>query len=164
VDSEVIHTTSDIWALLHEIPDPELVIISLVDLGIIRELAWDEEILVVAVTPTYSGCPATMVIRVEIEGALKAHGIKKVRFETRLSPPWTTDWISESGRTKLKEAGIVPPGLRGKNAAGEDGTLAGCPRCDSSVTERISQFGSTPCKATWRCRECLEPFEYFKCI
>jgi ring-1,2-phenylacetyl-CoA epoxidase subunit PaaD len=143
-----------VWRWLHDVPDPEIPVISVVDLGIVREVAWDGDTLVVTVTPTYSGCPATSVINLDIETALLGKGIGKIRMERRLSPPWTTDWLSEEGRGKLLAYGIAPP-LRG---------AAACPRCGSAATERVSQFGSTPCKAAYRCRDCLEPFDVFKCI
>ncbi|MDG4648911.1 phenylacetate-CoA oxygenase subunit PaaJ [Roseibacterium sp. SDUM158017] len=141
---------------LEAVPDPEIPVISVVDLGIVRDIGWDGETLVVAVTPTYSGCPATSVIAMEIETALRARGIERLRLETRIAPPWTTDWMSEKGREKLLDYGIAPP----RAAGGPDS----CPRCGAADLERVSRFGSTPCKAQWRCRDCLEPFEYFKCI
>jgi ring-1,2-phenylacetyl-CoA epoxidase subunit PaaD len=149
-------------------------VISLVDLGIIRDVSWDGDELVVAVTPTYSGCPATSVINFDIEAALRDHGVANIRLERRLSPAWTTDWISEDGRRKLKDYGIAPPvdgtaadgiaPLRARRLSGQTNLAIACPRCGSVKTERISQFGSTPCKASYRCTDCLEPFDYFKCI
>jgi ring-1,2-phenylacetyl-CoA epoxidase subunit PaaD len=163
----------EVWHWLGEVPDPEIPAVSLTDLGIIRDIGWDGDTLVVAVTPTYSGCPATTVINLDIEAALRAHGIEKLRLERRLSPPWTTDWISAAGREKLRAFGIAPP-IDGTGADGRllarAGRLAGlnlvvaCPRCGSTNTEKVSQFGSTPCKASYRCADCLEPFDYFKCI
>lgn len=147
---------ADIWDWLDQVPDPEIPVISVVDLGIVRDVRWQEDALEVAVTPTYSGCPATSVIAMDIETALRDRGIDKLRIKTRISPPWTTDWLSEKGRAKLIEYGIAPP----QPAGGPDA----CPRCGSDNVERISQFGSTPCKAHWRCKDCLEPFDYFKCI
>lgn len=165
---------AEIWRWLSEVPDPEIPVISLTDLGIIRDVAWREDTLVVTVTPTYSGCPATTVINLDIEAALRARGIGKLRLERQLSPPWTTDWLTEAGREKLRAYGIAPPvdgtaadgrlaGRVARLAGGTNLTIA-CPRCGSTRTERISQFGSTPCKASWRCTDCLEPFDYFKCI
>ncbi|ABV95551.1 phenylacetate-CoA oxygenase (plasmid) [Dinoroseobacter shibae DFL 12 = DSM 16493] len=147
---------AEIWAWLDAVPDPEIPAISVVDLGIVRDVAWDGDTLEVAVTPTYSGCPATRVIAMDIETALHARGLDKVRIRTQISPPWTTDWLSEKGRAKLLDYGIAPP----RAAGGPDS----CPRCRSTNVTRISQFGSTPCKAQWRCADCLEPFDYFKCI
>jgi ring-1,2-phenylacetyl-CoA epoxidase subunit PaaD len=163
-----------IWNWLAEIPDPEIPVISVTDLGIVRDVAWDDDTLVVSVTPTYSGCPATSVINLDIERALRERGVEKVRLERRLSPPWTTDWISRAGREKLRTYGIAPP-VDGSAADGRvaaridrligDGDLrVACPRCGSTQTEKVSQFGSTPCKASYRCQACLEPFDYFKCI
>jgi ring-1,2-phenylacetyl-CoA epoxidase subunit PaaD len=149
-------STEQVWTWLNEIPDPEIPAISLTDLGIIRDVAWHDDTLTVTVTPTYSGCPATSLINMEIETALRAHGIDKLDLKRQLSPAWTTDWMTEEGRKKLEAYGIAPPQPAGgpKN----------CPRCQSDNLERLSQFGSTPCKAQWRCRDCLEPFDYFKCI
>ena len=146
----------DVWHWLDQVPDPEIPAISLVDLGIIRDIQWMGDALEVTVTPTYTGCPATSVINFEIEKALRDHGIENPVLRRQLSPPWTTDWLSEKGRVKLEAYGIAPPQPAGgpKN----------CPRCQSANVTRISQFGSTPCKAQWRCNDCLEPFDYFKCI
>ena len=162
-----------IWTWLSEIPDPEIPVISLTDLGVIRDVEWRDDALVVTVTPTYSGCPATAVINLDIESTLRAHGVAKVSLERRLSPPWTTDWSASAAREKLRAYGIAPP-IAGTAADGKIaarvGSLMGeaprvvCPRCGSESTEKLSQFGSTPCKASYRCRACLEPFDYFKCI
>jgi ring-1,2-phenylacetyl-CoA epoxidase subunit PaaD len=159
---------------LAQVPDPEIPVISLTDLGIIRDVQWQDDTLVVTVTPTYSGCPATSVINLDIEAALRARGIQKLRLERQLSPPWTTDWITPEGREKLRAYGIAPPvdgtaadgRLAGRIArlAGTSNLVIACPRCGSTKTEKISQFGSTPCKASYRCTDCLEPFDYFKCI
>ena len=130
--------------------------ISIVDLGIIRGVAWQGDTLEVTVTPTYSGCPATSIINLDIETALRSHGVEKIAIKRALSPAWTTDWLSEKGRAQLEEYGIAPP-----NPAGGPQR---CPQCHASNLEKVSQFGSTPCKAHWRCLECLEPFDYFKCI
>ena len=150
------HAVSDVWQWLDAVPDPEIPVISLVDLGIIRDVALDEDVLVVKVTPTYSGCPATTVINLDIENALRERGVKNLRLERQLSPAWTTDWLTDNGRAKLERYGIAPP-----QAAGGPER---CPHCGDTHLERISQFGSTPCKAQWRCKSCLEPFDYFKCI
>lgn len=148
--------TDRIWAWLDQVPDPEIPVISLVDLGIIRGVDWLGDRLQITVTPTYSGCPATSVINLDIVAALHGHGIEDVVVKPQISPPWTTDWLSDKGRAKLEEYGIAPPRPAGGPAR--------CPRCKGGDLERISQFGSTPCKAAWRCRDCLEPFDYFKCI
>ena len=149
-------TTEEIWAWLDEVPDPEIPVISVVDLGIVRDVAWQGDTLAVTVTPTYSGCPATSVISLDIEAALRARGIGKIELKRQLSPPWTTDWLSDKGRARLEDYGIAPPQPAGGPRR--------CPRCGSGEVEKISQFGSTPCKAQWRCKSCLEPFDYFKCI
>ncbi len=148
-------SAAQIWDWLAAVPDPEIPALSLVDLGVIREVRFDGDTLVVAVTPTYSGCPATAIINLDVETALRAHGVEKLRLERRLSPPWTTDWMSEDGKRKLKDYGIAPPLSSGDVA---------CPRCGSPHVKKVSQFGSTPCKANYVCEDCLEPFERFKCI
>ena len=140
----------DIWAVLKDVPDPEIPAVSVLDLGIVR--AVEEEKVII--TPTYSGCPATHFIEQSIREALDAAGYRDVAIETVLSPPWSTDWITEEGRAKLRAYGIAPPDLA---------KAATCPRCGSTNTEEVSRFGSTPCKAQWRCRACLEPFDRFKC-
>lgn len=152
----MIPSTDTIWTWLNDVPDPEIPVISVVDLGIVRGVQWDGDTVEVAVTPTYSGCPATSVISLDIETALRKRGIENVRIKTQISPPWTTDWLSDTGREKLVEYCIAPP----RAAGGPEY----CPRCKSTNVTKISQFGSTPCKAQWRCTDCLEPFDYFKCI
>lgn len=147
-----IVSTDAIWRVLENVPDPEIPAVSVVDLGIVREVGPDR----VLITPTYTGCPATQVIERDIRTALDAAGFGEVAIGTTLSPPWTTDWISEAGRAKLKAYGIAPPVPAGERAVE-------CPQCGSKDTEEISRFGSTPCKAQWRCRACLEPFDLFKC-
>ena len=166
-------SVAQVWNWLAEVPDPEIPVISITDLGIVRDVAWQGETLVVTVTPTYSGCPATGVISLDIERELRARGVASVRIERRISPPWTTDWLKPEARARLKAYGIAPPlegtavsGVASARAARLTGARApvSCPRCDSANTEEVSRFGSTPCKAAWRCRDCLEPFDYFKCI
>jgi ring-1,2-phenylacetyl-CoA epoxidase subunit PaaD len=144
VDSDAI------WRVLEAVPDPEIPVLSVVDLGIVRRVTRDH----VTITPTYTGCPATQVIARDIRDALDAAGFREVAIETTLSPPWTTEWISDAGKAKLHAYGIAPPGGR---------SAVTCPQCSSADTEEISRFGSTPCKAQWRCRACLEPFDLFKC-
>jgi ring-1,2-phenylacetyl-CoA epoxidase subunit PaaD len=139
-----------LWQVLESVPDPEIPVVSVVDLGIVRAVTADK----VTITPTYTGCPATQVIERDIRDALDAAGYRHVGIETVLAPPWTTDWISPAGRAKLHAYGIAPP----SRAA-----TATCPQCGSTDTEELSRFGSTPCKAQWRCRACLEPFDRFKC-
>ena len=164
---------AQVWDWLAEVPDPEIPVISVTDLGIVRDVAYDGDTLVVTVTPTYSGCPATSVINFEIEKALRAQGVEKLRLERRLDPPWSTDWLAPEAREKLRAYGIAPP-IDGTGAqgvvAGRINRLTGaaltvpCPHCGSEQTQKVSQFGSTPCKAAYQCRDCLEPFDYFKCI
>ena len=147
---------AQVWDWLHAVPDPEIPVISLTDLGIIRGVAYEDDTLIVTVTPTYSGCPATSIINLDIEAALRGHGVEKLELRRQLSPAWTTDWMTQSGRDKLAAFGIAPP----QPAGGPEK----CPHCGSQLVEKMSQFGSTPCKAQWRCTACLEPFDYFKCI
>jgi ring-1,2-phenylacetyl-CoA epoxidase subunit PaaD len=164
---------AEVWDWLAQVPDPEIPVVSVTDLGIVRGVEWQDDTLVVTVTPTYSGCPATAIINLDIETALRARGIDKLTLKRQLSPPWTTDWISEAGRDKLRAYGIAPPidgtaadgrlAARASRLAGANMAVA-CPRCGSTATEKVSQFGSTPCKASYRCTDCLEPFDYFKCI
>jgi ring-1,2-phenylacetyl-CoA epoxidase subunit PaaD len=144
--------------VLATVADPEIPAVSVLDLGIVREI--DQDGRNVAITPTYSGCPATAAIEANIRAALAAAGLDGVRLVTRLDPPWTTDWITAEGRAKLLAYGIAPPPavsrLHGEMAPA-------CPRCGSLATEEVSRFGSTPCKALWRCLACAEPFDRFKC-
>lgn len=159
-----------VWQWLGDVPDPEIPAVSVVDLGMVREVIWDEDELVVTVTPTYSGCPATRVIAFSIEAALRGRGVERLRLENRLAPAWTTDWITDEGRTKLEAYGIAATRERAGDAPSPLARLSGkapvvaCPRCGSQDTEKVSAFGSTPCKAQYRCRACQEPFDYFKCV
>ena len=150
------------------VPDPEIPMLTVADLGILRGVAWREGRIIVALTPTYTGCPATLAIRLAVETALLEAGLVSARVETQLSPPWTTDDITQEGRRKLREFGIAPPGQRaGSIGQGTDlfaHEAVACPRCSSTATRRISEFGSTACKALWRCEDCREPFDYFKCL
>lgn len=149
-------TIDDIWTILGAVPDPEIPAISLTDLGIIRDVVWTGDVLEVTVTPTYSGCPATSFINRAIEEALVAAGIERLELKRQLAPAWTTDWLTAEGKRKLEAYGIAPP----TSPKGPER----CPHCGATDLERISPFGSTPCKAQWRCRICLEPFDHFKCI
>jgi ring-1,2-phenylacetyl-CoA epoxidase subunit PaaD len=160
-----------VWKALAAIPDPEIPVLSIVDLGIVRSVEWSGDELVVTVTPTYSGCPATEVIMADIARSLKASGWTKHRLSIRLAPPWTTDWIGADARKRLAAFGIAPPGTRAvptthtidASALRRGGRAdVTCPRCGSKRTRELSRFGSTPCKAQYRCEECLEPFDYFK--
>ncbi len=152
--------------LLESVTDPEIPVLTVNDLGIIRDVRIaDDEALEVVITPTYSGCPAMGVIEINIRAALQEGGIENLRVITVLSPAWTTDWLTAEGRRKLQEYGIAPPAeasLDKKALFGERKALV-CPNCGSSDTEMISQFGSTACKSLFRCHTCLEPFDYFKC-
>ena len=146
----------EVWDWLEAVPDPEIPVISVVDLGVVRDVDVQDDRVRVTITPTYSGCPAMRVIAMDIETELIKHGLKDVQIETRIAPAWTTDWLSEKGKARLEEFGIAPPQVAGGPER--------CPRCKSKNVEKVSQFGSTPCKAQWRCRDCIEPFDYFKCI
>ena len=149
-------TKDQIWDWLDAVPDPEIPLISVVDLGVVRDVSVSEEGVEVTITPTYTGCPARSVIAFDIDTALAQKGIEKITLKTQIAPAWTTDWLSKKGRARLEDYGIAPPQVAGGPER--------CPQCKSTNVERISQFGSTPCKAQWRCQSCLEPFDYFKCI
>lgn len=156
-------SVKEVWNWLDAVADPEVPVVSIVDLGMVRNVRWTEEdgdsTLVVTITPTYSGCPATAVIKEDIKRALQQRGLSRVQIETRLSPAWTTDWMTDRGRHRLLEFGIAPP------EPSEQGSSkpVPCPRCGSADTRLVSQFGSTPCKAFYICNSCLEPFDHFKC-
>jgi ring-1,2-phenylacetyl-CoA epoxidase subunit PaaD len=158
------YSRDEILRWLGQVADPEVPVLSITDLGIVRDVEVGETITV-SLSPTYSGCPATEVIEKSVLDALREHGVEHVEIRRVLSPPWTTDWISDEGREKLRAYGIAPPAPGGGKRALLGGKAAvACPRCGATETERVSEFGSTACKASYRCRECLEPFEYFKCI
>ena len=152
--------------MLEEVPDPEIPVLSVVDLGIIRDVVVESGRVEVIITPTYNGCPAMQTIRMHISSLLGTHGIENVLVTTSLSPAWTTDWMTERGKQKLKSYGIAPPNavqsVCDTRLFAEQEAVQ-CPQCNSYHTEIISQFGSTACKALYRCQECLEPFDYFKC-
>jgi ring-1,2-phenylacetyl-CoA epoxidase subunit PaaD len=173
-------TPAEVMQWLAQVEDPEIPVISIVDLGIVREVQWqgdgDEAECVVALTPTYSGCPATHVIEQSVADCLRDHGLPRARIVTRIAPAWTTDWMSDEGKRKLRDYGIAPPiGLaseqrisvtdiaRGARGALLQRSLPPCPQCDSADVALTSEFGSTPCKALYRCKACLEPFDHFKC-
>jgi ring-1,2-phenylacetyl-CoA epoxidase subunit PaaD len=151
---------AEIQNWLGEIPDPEIPVLSILDLGIVRKIEEraDGEVAV-TITPTYSGCPAMDVIREQIQSVLHSHGVEKVKIETTLTPAWTTDWIPDSARQKLREYGIAPPG-----GLIQIDAPVNCPRCGSADTQLVSRFASTACKAHYKCRSCLEPFDAFKRI
>ena len=147
---------AQVFEWLDKVLDPEVPALSIIDLGIVRNVeVSSDDAVTVTLTPTYSGCPATEVIESSVTEALGMRGVANVSIKRVLSPPWTTDWISDDGREKLRRYGIAPPSPSLEIA---------CPQCESLNTERVSEFGSTACKASWRCRDCLEPFEYFKCL
>ena len=153
-----------IWKMLAQIPDPEIPVISIVELGIVRNVELNKGKVIVSITPTYSGCPAMKVIEQEVISKLSENGMD-AEIKTVYSPVWTTDWIGDEAKEKLRKYGIAPPE---KRAIDKIAFIGGkeeihCPRCQSVNTELISQFGSTACKALYRCKECLEPFDYFKC-
>lgn len=150
-----------VFEILARVPDPEIPCVSVVELGIVREVR-DGDPPILAITPTYSGCPATIAIHAAIRAALDREGLGDMRIETRLSPAWTTDWIADEGREKLRDYGIAPP-PKGTAHHSLNDRAAQCPRCGSRHTEEISRFGSTPCKALHRCCDCGEPFDRFKC-
>jgi ring-1,2-phenylacetyl-CoA epoxidase subunit PaaD len=157
---------SQVLSWLDAVPDPEIPVISVVDLGIVREVVWEGSTCVVVITPTYSGCPAMREISEGIHRALAEHGIHDIRIHTQLAPAWTTDWMSERGRAALTRYGIAAPAERAVDISGISRRTAAptvnCPLCESSNTQLVSQFGSTACKALYQCRACREPFDYFK--
>lgn len=155
------------WAVLAAVPDPEVPVISLCELGIVREVLDHGTAMEVVLTPTYSGCPATEVIERSVVQAIDAAGLGPARVTMQRAPAWTTDWISEDGKRKLRDYGIAPPGPVADAAVpirlvGRRSEAVPCPRCGSVHTERLSAFGATACKALWRCLDCREPFEHFK--
>ena len=154
---ENLPNKAQVYEWLANVPDPEIPVLSILDLGIVRNVTVDDkkDKVTVTLTPTYSGCPATEVIETSVVLALRERGVEEIKIERVLAPPWTTDWITDDGREKLRNYGIAPPSRQNDVA---------CPQCESSNTQRISEFGSTACKASWRCLDCLEPFEYFKCL
>ena len=170
MQTEKINSTNSekeqqIWSWLADVPDPEIPVLSVLDLGIVRGVIIRKGAVEVSVSPTYSGCPATEVIEQSIIAKLRENGVEIISIKKTLSPPWTTDWISEAGTNKLKEYGIAPPAGSASKREILDGTRSiACPRCESISTTLVSEFGSTPCKASYKCVDCLEPFEYFKCI
>jgi ring-1,2-phenylacetyl-CoA epoxidase subunit PaaD len=142
-----------IWELLNTVPDPEIPVISVVELGVIRDVIFSDNSYVISITPTYSGCPAVKAFQDDIKICLEENGIENFELKIVYSPVWTTDWMTEATKEKLKKYGIAPP---------SDSVV--CPQCDSEKTELISEFGATACKALYKCSDCLEPFEFFKCI
>ncbi len=156
-----------IWKLLSQIPDPEIPVLSILDLGIVRDVSEEENAVIVTITPTYSGCPAMNQFEDDIVAKLQENNYKNIRIKMVYDPPWTTDWINDEALKRLEEYGIAPP-VKGTQDKGvlfvEKVKEVKCPQCKSVHTELISQFGSTACKALYKCKDCLEPFDYFKCI
>jgi ring-1,2-phenylacetyl-CoA epoxidase subunit PaaD len=148
-----------VWALLEEVPDPEIPVLTILDLGIVREVKIIDEQIEIIITPTYSGCPAMDAISMDIKLKMLEHGYKIFKVTQNLSPAWTTDWMTENGKQKLKEYGIAPP----KKSTDYSDNNPECPQCKSENTKLLSQFGSTACKALYQCDDCKEPFDYFKC-
>ena len=151
------------WRIAGAVADPEIPVLSIADLGVLREVNLIDGAIEVAITPTYSGCPAMNMIAVEIELALAKAGLGPVTVKTVLSPAWTTDWMTEEGRRKLREYGVAPPAKAAGRKALFGRDIVACPQCGSADTEQLAEFGSTSCKALWRCKSCREPFDYFKC-
>ena len=145
--------TKYLWELLNTVPDPEIPVISVVELGVIRDISFTNKSYIISITPTYSGCPAVKTFMDDIKSSLKENGIRNFQLKLVYSPAWTTDWMTDETKEKLKKYGIAPP----------SNTVI-CPQCDSQKTELISEFGATACKALYKCSDCLEPFEFFKCI
>jgi ring-1,2-phenylacetyl-CoA epoxidase subunit PaaD len=158
-------TENEIWDYMEEVYDPEVPVLTIVDLGIVRSITYRGECCKITITPTYSGCPAMKRIEEDVIQKLDEKGIGNVEVDLVLSPAWTTDWLSDSGRKKLKKYGIAPPENEvDKSVLFSEPTIVPCPKCDSKDTKLVSQFGSTACKAHYQCNHCLEPFDYFKCL
>jgi ring-1,2-phenylacetyl-CoA epoxidase subunit PaaD len=164
---DTILNEEQIWELMHQIPDPEIPVIDIVELGVIRAVKLNNKSSVeITITPTYSGCPAMKQMEDDIRKQLNEAGFSEIKINTVYNPPWTTDWITQEAKVKLNNYGIAPP----EHSSIDKGVLLGrerivkCPRCSSTSTQLVSQFGSTACKALYKCSDCLEPFDYFKCI
>ena len=161
-----MHTEKEIWEILSEVEDPEIPVLTVIDMGIIRSVSIEGDLTTVVISPTYSGCPAMKTIETDIAEILEEKRVGNFKIITQLSPAWTTDWMSESGKEKLRQTGIAPP----VGSSSDKGLLmskvktVNCPRCGSADTHLISQFGTTACKALYKCNTCLDPFDYFKCL
>ncbi len=153
-------TTPQVWKILEQVTDPEVPVLTITDLGIVRDVKINGDEVEVIITPTYTGCPAMDMIAMNIKFALMANGYPNIKISSVLSPAWTTDWMSEDGKRKLKEYGIAPPYLKSGNTSA---LIIECPQCNSTNTKLISEFGSTACKSLYQCNDCKEPFDYFKC-
>jgi len=152
-----------VWRILSSVNDPEIPVLSVIDLGIVREIKIEDKTVEVLITPTYSGCPAMDFIGMNIRKALVENGFKKIKITHQLSPAWTTDWMTEEAKEKLKSYGIAPPSSKTFDKNYLQNLLVECPHCHSTNTNLVSQFGSTACKAIYQCNDCREPFDYFKC-
>ncbi len=161
-----MHTEKEIFDLLSEIPDPEIPVISIVELGVIRKVSSNGKSIDVVITPTYSGCPAMKQMEDDVCKKLKENGYETVHVSMVYSPAWTTDWLSEEAKLKLQKYGIAPPeeSTSDKSFLSNKPKAVTCPRCKSKNSTMVSQFGSTACKALYQCKDCMEPFDYFKCI
>jgi ring-1,2-phenylacetyl-CoA epoxidase subunit PaaD len=161
----VMISEKEIWTILEEVKDPEVPVLSVIDLGVVRSVKTSDDKIEITITPTYSGCPAMDVIKMDIRLKLIEKGYRKISVQQQLSPAWTTDWMSEEGKQKLKAFGIAPPNPKQQFCSPEmfRQEAVQCPRCNSYHTQLISQFGSTACKAMYRCLDCKEAFDYFKC-
>jgi ring-1,2-phenylacetyl-CoA epoxidase subunit PaaD len=161
-----MYTEKEIWEILSEVEDPEIPVLTVIDMGIIRSVSIEGDLTTVIISPTYSGCPAMKTIETDIAEILEEKKVGNFKIMTQLSPAWTTDWMSESGKEKLRQTGIAPP----VGSSSDKGLLmskiktVNCPRCGSADTHLISQFGTTACKALYKCNTCLDPFDYFKCL
>jgi ring-1,2-phenylacetyl-CoA epoxidase subunit PaaD len=155
------HNIQYAWRLLAMVKDPEVPVLNILDLGIVRDVALEAGVLTVTITPTYSGCPAMDVIGINIKLILAENGFKQVMVKQTLQPAWTTDWMTQEGKEKLKQYGITPPQYKTNNKPNKE--VVPCPHCNSTNTVIVSYFGSTACKAQYTCKDCLEPFDYFKC-
>ena len=156
-----IPDTSELYELLSTVCDPEIPVLTLQDLGVLRDISVNDGQIKVTITPTYTGCPALDTMRADIESTLADAGYQQVTVKESLSPAWTTDWMTQNGREKLRAYGIAPPA---STTCGRQTGRIECPQCGSDEVSKISEFGSTACKALYRCEDCLEPFDYFKCI
>lgn len=157
---------SHIWKLLEAVPDPEIPVLSVIDLGVIRKIEELEDKVVITITPTYSGCPAMNQFEADITDHLSKHGYQSIEIKTTYNPAWTTDWLTDEAKLKLEKYGIAPPQEKTTDKSfllGESPTVK-CPQCKSTNTKLVSQFGSTACKALYQCKDCKEPFDYFKCL
>ena len=152
----------NIWRILEQVTDPEIPVLTITDLGIVRDVKLNGDEVEVIITPTYTGCPAMDMIAMNIKLALIENGYHKIKITSVLAPAWTTDWMSEHGKRKLKEYGIAPPHSITRSEESSDRVIE-CPQCNSVNTKLISEFGSTACKALYQCQDCKEPFDYFKC-